>query len=209
MKILSKYKDYYDYLSGIWGVDPKIVLDRRDFKHPEFYGAPKKIVLYICGKRIEGFYDGKSFYVGESLSKFGEIKEPRKYPTWKFTTYHRSPEPSRFVTFKYKSSFTSTVDYLINVDITNDLENYNIKENCPILMSGIHNNKFLRFPILEKMNVGSILPPEVIYQMLVDWLSARNSEMEERPNTQTDVEKLLSKGFSTKCSFRPKIKSCS
>ena len=208
MKILSKFKDYYDYLSGVWGIDPKIVLDRREFEHPEFYSHPKKIVLYICGKRIEGFHDGNSTYFGETLSKFGEITEPKKYPAWRFTTYHRSPEPSRFVKFEYKSPFTTTVDYVINVDVTNDLENHNIKENCPILMVGIHSNKISRFPILEKLNVGSIFSPEVIYQMLVDWLSERNNELENRVDNSTDIEKLINKGFDKKCSFRPKIKSC-
>jgi len=29
MKILGKYKDYYDYLQGIYDVDPLLVLDRR------------------------------------------------------------------------------------------------------------------------------------------------------------------------------------
>ena len=32
MKIISKYKDYYDYLTGIYGVDDKIVLDRRGWE---------------------------------------------------------------------------------------------------------------------------------------------------------------------------------
>ena len=27
MKIISKYKDYYDYLQGIYGVDEKLILD--------------------------------------------------------------------------------------------------------------------------------------------------------------------------------------
>ena len=30
MKIISKYKDYYDYLSGIYGEDPLKILDRRE-----------------------------------------------------------------------------------------------------------------------------------------------------------------------------------
>ena len=28
MKIISKFKDYYDFLQGIYGVDPLLVLDR-------------------------------------------------------------------------------------------------------------------------------------------------------------------------------------
>ena len=29
MKIIDKKKDYYDYLSGIYGIDDKVVYDRR------------------------------------------------------------------------------------------------------------------------------------------------------------------------------------
>lgn len=207
MKIISKYRDFYDYLSGIWGEDPKIILDRREFVNHEFYSIPTKIILFICGKRIEGFYDGENFYFGESLSKFGIIREKRKYPFWLYNRYHSDVEPSRYVSFKHKSNLTATVDYIINVDITNDLENHNIKENCPILINtGYKNDE--KYPILSKMNVGSILPPEVIYQMLVDWLSERNSESENRADNRTDIEKLTSKGFDKKCSFRPKSKIC-
>ena len=66
--------------------------------------------------------------------------------------------------------------------------------------------QFHKFPVLSKMNVGSILTPEVIYQMLVDWLSERNNEAEKRPENQTDLQKLVSKGFDKKESFRPNIK---
>jgi hypothetical protein len=34
MKIISKIKDYYDYLSGIYGIDEQIVYDRRKFEEP-------------------------------------------------------------------------------------------------------------------------------------------------------------------------------
>lgn len=205
MKIISKYKDYYDYLSGTWGVDPKLVLDRREFDNLEFFSYdPKEVTLFICGKTINGFWDGESFYYGEALSKFGEIHE-RKY--WGF---RRETEPSRVVEFEFKSEgkFQSvTKRYEILVDIVNNIKQHNIKENCPILMRNPYgNDKFYKFPILSKMNIGSVLPPEVIYQMLVDWLSERNSEAEKRPENLTDVQKLESKGFDKKESFRPNIK---
>ena len=36
MKILSKHKDYYDYLTGIHGIDPVLVYDRRLFPVENF-----------------------------------------------------------------------------------------------------------------------------------------------------------------------------
>lgn len=206
MKIISKYKDYYDYLSGIWGEDPKLVLDRRDFEQPEFFAHhPQIVVIYICGKIIEGFWDGESFYFGESLSKFGEIKLPRK--EWYFSPRHE--QRVRYVSFEFTPDvpLARTERYNVNVEPADDFRGINLKQNCPILMVNRYgSDKYHRFPILSKMNVGSILKPEVIYQMLVDWYSERNNELEKRPDNQTDIQKLISKGFDKKESFRPKIK---
>ena len=205
MKIISKYKDYYDYLSGIWGEDPKLVLDRREFENIEFFSFdPQEVTLFICGKTINGFWDGENFYYGESLSKFGEIHE-RRY--WGF---RRETSPSRIVEFEFKGGrgvTPVTKRYEILVDVVDNIKQYNIKENCPILMRNRYfPEQFHKFPVLSKMNVGSILTPEVIYQMLVDWLSERNNEAEKRPENQTDLQKLVSKGFDKKESFRPNIK---
>jgi len=200
MLIVSKFKDYYDFLSGVWGIDPKLVLDRREFDNVEFYSYdPQHITLYICGKSIDGFWDGENFYYGEDLSKFGDIHK-RRY--WGF---RRETEPSRVVEFEFKGNGITSVKkrYEIMVDIVNSTKPYNLKENCPILMKSPYGkDKFYKFPVLSKMNVGSILPPEVIYQMLVDWYSERNNEAEKRPDNQTDLQKLESRGFDKKESFR-------
>lgn len=204
MKIVSKYKDYYDYLSGIWGEDPKLVLDRREFTHPEFYSHhPVVIGLYICGKYIQGFWDGEQFYFGESLSKFGEIHKPHK---WYFSRSEH--EKGRYVTFEFQASHPMARNerHTVLVEPVEDYKNHNLKENCPILMYKGYNS-FHRFPVLSRLNVNSILKPEVIYQMLVDWYSERNNEAEKRPDNQTDVQKLISKGFDKKESFRPKMKT--
>lgn len=207
MKIVSKYKDYYDYLSGIWGSDPKITLDRREFEHPEFFSHhPEQIRLYICGKIVEGFWDGENFYFGESLKKFGKINDPRKHH-WFFNP---DREEGRYVTFHFRGNyqFAPNNNYDIFVDAIDDPKKVNLKQNCPILMVNRYGrDKYYKFPILSKLNVGSVLAPEVIYQMLVDWLSDRNTDAENRPDTRNDVEKLLSKGFDKKQSFRPKIKT--
>lgn len=206
MKILSKYKDYYDYLSGIWGEDPKLTLDRREFDEPEFFSThPQKIRLYICGQIIEGFWDGEKFYFGEALIKFGKVNDPSKH-RWFFV--RESHDDTKYVSFEFKGNheFARTEHYNVNIEPCIDTKNVNVKENCPILM-GKYTDKYYRYPILSKMNVGSMLKPEVIYQMLIDWLSERNNKAENRPDTRNDVEKLLSKGFDKKNSFRPKIKT--
>ena len=202
MKIISKYKDYYDYLMGIFGEDPKLILDRRVHTQPYFFLDPQAITLFICGKLIQGFYDGESFYYGEALSKFGDIVNTASH-----RYYHYDDTRHRVVYFKMKSPRTTGYSqYRINVDILDDPTHINIKENCPILMASIIGSTYYRFPILEKLNVGSILPPEEIYQMLTQWLSDRIKDSEVIVDNRNDIDKLLSKGFDKRESFRPKIK---
>ena len=198
MVIISKFKDYYDYLSGIYGEDPKLVLDRRVHEQPYFYGS-QVITLFICGKIIQGFYDGKTFHYGESLKELGEVRSYRGL--W-------NPSPNRTVFIKNKDRYSVTHEHRVDIDILDDDKKLNIKENCPIIMSSlIYSSKILRYPILSKMNVSSVFPPEQIYQMLVQWLSDRISDSEVVVDNRNDVDKLLSKGFDKRESFRPKIKT--
>ena len=34
MKIISKIKEYYDYIVGQYGIDNNVIFDRRDYKYP-------------------------------------------------------------------------------------------------------------------------------------------------------------------------------
>ena len=56
MKIISKYKDYYDYLVGTYGEDPKLILDRREGFILSKDSTECKYQLYICGKIIDIYY---------------------------------------------------------------------------------------------------------------------------------------------------------
>jgi len=182
MKILSSYKDYYDYLTGMYGEDPKIILDRRKFDNLQFFvSSPQKITLYICGWVFEGYWLNGKFYWGNDL----ELIKPFVKNGWDF---------------KFGRE---TIHYIqignerIHRKCFKDIENYNIKENCPILF-----NKNCRFPILKNLNISSILPPQEIYLKLVEWLSPK----EDVVDTRTNKEKILTNGFDLQTSFRNPIK---
>ena len=44
--------------------------------------------------------------------------------------------------------------------------------------------------------------------MLSSWLSQKITEAENIVDNRDDIQKLESKGFNKKCSFRPNMKSC-
>ena len=74
MLIISKYKDYYDYYQGIFGIDKTKVYERKiDLKDnifldksDRFYDTNKKeinhITFYICSKSITFFYFNGNIY---------------------------------------------------------------------------------------------------------------------------------------------------
>lgn len=194
MRILSKYRDYYDYLSGIWGEDPKLILDRREFTPQQYKPQVGKVILLICGFVYEGYFDGEKYYWGEDLLKVGEIE---KYSRW---------FPDRKNSVYIASSFNKKYDWdYYKIEPFKDKKELNKVENCPILLYRYKDPS--KFPILKEWGIISILPPGKIYQMLVNWLSERINEKERGIGIiMTDTQKLESKGFDKVTSFRPNIK---
>lgn len=198
MKIISKYKDYYDYLSGIYGEDPKLVLDRRGSKYSGFFLSlteDKKYILLIGGFKIECYYRGGKMYYGEALRELADEDSQRHRPNNVFicSLGHR------------ENVWVSTV-------IEPDSTNLNIKKNIPILLCAMPNGWRSRdyeivseYPKLEDLQLGSFVEPFKVYQMISEWLAKRVDET-ELSTTTTNEQKIENKGFDKKTSFRPNMK---
>ena len=89
MYILSKYKDYYDYITGIYGEDPLLILDRTKWNPlPYSFSSTSKIQLYIGGYFIEGYWDGKNYYWGDNIKQF---EDNRKYRSHYLGNHYDNP----------------------------------------------------------------------------------------------------------------------
>lgn len=199
MTIISKFKDYYDYLTGMWGIDPKAILDRSRYtKTPDIIHEGDCVRFFICGFRVDGYFKEGRWHYGEDLYKF---EREYKFSRWLHNIRSGDGEiGSRTVSVPaYKDRFSPRQEYhTLNVDIVRYpyLRCPNEKENTAILIQ--KGSKYFPNPILKDYNMGSLLPPESIYLMLTDWL-LREVEV---PNTQTNKEKILAHGFDYKTSFR-------
>lgn len=189
MKIISKYKDYYDYLVGIYGEDPKIVLDRRDFSKQEL-GNEAHFKIFICGKVVEGVWKNNQFYYRNDIKNIGK---QHKYFSWLHSI-------DKVVTIKINDKITN-----VRYDVYEDGENFNIKYNCPILCETNYGG-IERFPILKDINFHKVFNSQEIYKMISDWLSDRITEKELTSDNISNEQKILNKGFDLKTSFRPKMK---
>lgn len=185
MKIQSKYKDYYDYLQGIYGIDDKLFLDRSKgstMNKMEIDNLKNGdgVQLAIMGLLFTMIYYNGKWYTKKGLYNIG--KE-----------------------FKYNKAF---IDVEVNEktglpkefkDVEFVLTDLNYKYDCPIIRVKYNwSGEINLFPRLADYNFGTVIPPEDIWINLYNWLS----RVKEEPNIQTDKEKIVSHGFDLKTSFR-------
>lgn len=200
MKIISKYKDYYDYIVGIWGEDPLLVLDRRVDHHFKLDHSPydTKITLHICNYAYDGYVLKDNIYYGDELKHFQTHElgyfDKRNNPTCVIID-NNSLRYKNYFNRQMSSNLYNTKPYISKL---------NIQEDCPILIQiGNHVNKY---PKLSDLQTYKILPPETIWHMLYEWLSQRLTKNEPTVPIGTDSIRIQSHGFDLKTSFRPNIR---
>ena len=191
MKILSKHKDYYDYLQGYYGIDSKIVLDRTVYDNTSnvIKSETFPIVLYICGKVYQAlwFKDCDKYCYGEELGE----KLIEKNLLAKNAYFFDNEDKENY--WRLKSS-----DKILKNPII-DKENKNKELNCPILLYGL--GKFYKFPILSNFDFQKYVDAHTMWVMLYEWLEKQNEfEIPEVDNKT----KIINNGFDLKTSFRKK-----
>ena len=194
MKIITKYKDYYDFLAGIYGVDPLLILDRRDFSLPDYnendeFGSV--VNLFIAGKLIQGlFYRGK-FYYGKDVEPF--TREHRNIWEYKKDSY--------IIDYKYcgnEKNYWKNQLYVLREPKDCDI---NKKLECPILLKKYnYGEDYYKYPILKDLGLQSYISPKDMWLMLSDYLAKK----EDLPDKRTNKEKITNAGFDLKISFRGK-----
>lgn len=195
MKIISKFKDFYDYLQGIYGVDEKLVLDRTnftflDYPHPDFEVS----TLHIGEWMIQGLWMNSKIHFGEEVKQF--TKEFSK--SWSFKPDYYLIENSPY---KYFNS------YCLKHPMFLGEKSPTWKENYPILLEKrrkYQSSEYIKCPILKEYNVQKILPPEKVWQILSEWLGRQITKNEKQVPIGDDKVRILSHGFDLKTSFRNK-----
>lgn len=198
MKIISKGKDYYDYLQGIYGIDEKFILDRTKFlyktQYPAYIESQSEFVVrvsvYIGDYRIDGFYTDEGFYFGQKLKNKLVLK---KSIIW-------GEEYYEFKGYKFFSSRNN-----IHLELTNVAEkSISYKYDFPIVLRydyPRHPPSEYPNPVLSDLGIASVIPPEECWNMIYNWLSKRET-MKENIEEPDDKTKIINKGFDLKKSFR-------
>ena len=244
MKIISKFKDFYDYKVTKYGVDEKLVYTRKTYCE-YFQGFFRDInidyriseddfnknlkentkvtdeknihkILFIGEKLIHLFFIENGVYTHLDIKNNEDLKKFTDFEYRKEITFKDGKKFNIYTRFKDDWEYLLSYDRkkLINLNIDKD----DIILNEPILLIeyiGKCNNekakryyspslyKFIYNPNLSQM--GVYIDADFVWQSLVEFLSIKRSEKEISPEV-SDENKILSKGFDLKTSFRPNMK---
>ena len=246
MKIISKFKDFYDYKVAKYGVDEKLVYTRKTyceyflnfysylrkeyrFSEEEFNKNLKKNVEYseiakyhkilvIGEKVIHLFFTENGVYTHLDIKNRKNIEKPYGCVESKTIIFNDDKKFDIFSAFPllWPNLFSYNRNRLIRVNT--DIPSDNIILNAPIFLIeyvGEYNDGASRrqyFPPLYKFTynpnlsqMGVYIDEDFIWQSLVGFLSNKKSEKEISPEVSNE-NKILSKGFDLKTSFRPNMK---
>ena len=244
MKIISKFKDFYDYKVVKYGVDEKLVYTRKTYCE-YFQGFFRDInidyriseddfnknlkentkvtdeknihkILFIGEELIHLFFTENGVYTHLDIKNNEDLRKYTDFEYRKEITFKDGKKFNIYTRFKDDWEYLLSYDRkkLINLNINKD----DVILNEPILLIeyiGKCNNekakryyspslyKFIYNPNLSQM--GVYIDADFVWQSLVEFLSIKRSEKEITPEVSNE-NKILSKGFDLKTSFRPNMK---
>ena len=241
MKIISKFKDFYDYKVEKYGVDEKIIYNRitkifrhfpRIFTKNEVQPDYNNKILFVGDKIVLIFKTMEKLYTQFDLEDIELLKAKSSSVRIKNFVYHMKDSELTFL-----DGNTIIVNSIVDVDlyevlqmsrktfynffIKNEKDFFNIDEeaiffNEPmVLIEFLENVKdhdkrrnisvYKRTYNPNLKELGLYFDEDFIWQSLVEFLSNKRSEKEISPEVSNE-NKILSKGFDLKTSFRPNMK---
>lgn len=212
MKILSKYKEYYDYLMGIYGQDPLKVLDRTAYKtydvdlvvkYPR-HKAPDEIVvrdfiIYFCGD----YYflgDVKNLRKGDERKGLFRKLDKDKVD-WVYEVNNKVLDAY------YDTDLIYEDDLFCVLRLTEDSLKKRYKDYLKIkdeitapyyIVRNYDKTDEVFMPNLTKLNFAKFLSAEDCYLAIENYISKKDVDM---PNSPNDMIRFEQKGFKKGKSF--------
>lgn len=217
MKIISPFKDYYDWVAGKYGGgDPRLVYKRtkiegKNTKNRSMHDIVSGRLYQLSTLNADRYRQGKSTYNFNVLIFCGRqylvvkvggvtnILSEEKHPDlWEIL--NRTPKGIASLLVKH-----TPIDFYLGKQ-TQFAENLCKQYNQPVLLivddlGAMVSN---RIPVLQDVGFASIMSAEQCYQEISHFLG---NVLRENPDTKPPVEiddkyKIIGAGFDTKTSFR-------
>ena len=225
MKIISKFKDYYDYKVAEYGIDENLVYDRR-LPTGVGIGTPQRSwitlddaaddealhsVLYVGNELVHLFATPSKVYT------HWDFADPEDwlysiYDLWYGGRYVLMNDGKEIRIISYLSATCDTL--LEQIEAPRERNIFKLEYQPPwlVLKSPLlliynkdyrGNNRATHYVNLQEL--GVYIDPDFVWQHIVQYLSDLKTQAEQSPELPNDL-KIESKGFDKKRSFRPKMK---
>src|SRR5690606_33063676 len=123
MKILSRFKDYYDHLVGTFGEDPKLVLDRTKFTPKPYTSQEGEILTFYIGNyKVQGYFKNGKINFANEIEQYSEPF----HKFFSFSNKYNEKEYYRLPGRNYYAKFILKQPQYLSDDICPTY-----KENCP------------------------------------------------------------------------------
>lgn len=234
MKIISQFKDFYDYKVAEYGLDETLIFDRRDavlvdsqslttkgiFKKPNDTDALHS-VLYVGNRLVHLFGTDSQVYTHFDFANLEDLKLHSDY------LYLGEPCDIQLLNGK-TINITSYLSFANGLTLDEQIQKsrrdniYDVKGQLTTSGRQLFWEDFAEKPLvlLRKRRrdgavlvdanpplqaMGVYLDPDFVWQNIVQFLSDLKTQKEITPEVSND-EKIANKGFDKKTSFRPKMK---
>lgn len=229
MKIISNFKDYYDFVAG-HDTDPRKVFVRniKIFKHKDeepFYAH--KIILdrrewfqgavLLCDKQYNYLFDMKNniyYYTIADLPKVlqetillknfrnrkGYAAEGRKNLFYKNNIGWLLPDREKAFLWYRGKNFPMYGE--VGSKLVEGMKNYNTKNKAPIVYCRVRDGLFTEWVYngsLNDIQFNKVMSPSEAFTEIYNWLPYQEPEV---PSDPVDMVRFEGKGFDKKISFR-------
>ena len=225
MKIISKFKDYYDYKVAEYGIDENLVYDRR-LPAGVSIGTPQRSwitlddaaddealhsVLYVGSELVHLFATPSKVYT------HWDFADPEDwlysiYDLWYGGRYVLMNDEKEIRIISYLSATCDTL--LEQIEAPRERNIFKLEDQSlwlvlksPLLLifnkDNRGSNRVTHYVNLQEL--GVYIDPDFVWQNIAQYLSYLKTQAEQSPELPNDL-KIESKGFDKKHSFRPKMK---
>lgn len=204
MKIIDNKKDYYDYLGGVYGIDPLAVYDRRGSVK---VGPGNYTVSTYPRFWFDKDYDSELSFVRKQSNRTDFFILEVGYMQYWFSICRRLNGENRFepeLMGRHRVERKSGDAPMVLMPADTRWFDYRLWKRLDKaeLVPDSNRNLYINNPILAGTYIPGFIPAEEIWNELSSYLlSIREKPFEDK---QTDVEKVVSHGFDKKTSFRGK-----
>lgn len=226
MKIIDNKKDYYDYVSGVYGIDPYVVYDRRGSVSsssvkeawPEIFDKNVIESDNDSYNRKYGKYAKDKAYIDKDYQITIEAGDRHFYI--KCNRRRQTEDSSIELTFRLydpveelKNRYSSPIWSKPGGShswLEREINRYKTKRSdAPLAMfimdyQDYHNcggkDREIKNPILKELPITGLIPAEEIWQGIYDYLLKKKEPV--IIDSRTNDEHIESAGFDKKTSFR-------